>query len=749
MSFINVSEQSKEAEQKNIVLLMSDKLSISVDSIITQCLHQAGISRSDVSYIYLKNPRWNIELIQTKPKVVITVDDAPLRALTHRDSSWNFRGSPIFKDEYTVIPIINPSICLGVYINRYYIIADMRKALRIATTPNYQRPNKTLLINPSYEETISYLTNIKENKKEIAFDIECCNQEVSCISFATSPQVCMSIPFFGNPWTEREECEIWKLITAILFDKTITKIGQNLMFDIAFLYRQNNIVTQGLIEDTMIAHNTIYKDFPKGLDFLCSIYTDEEYYKDYGKIWKDPSKDLNKFYRYNALDSAVTFECWLKIKKDLLDKKFMPLYRRIMEVFEPLLYMQLKGMKTIHSDLDKRRDDVNIEIGNLQAKLNKLCGFELNVNSSKQCQQYFYVTKGLAPYTKDGKITTDDKAMTRIARKGYEEARIIQDIRERRKLVSTYLDIAFDPDGRLRSSYNLAGTSFGRLASSQTIFGTGCNFQNIPTDFRTFMVADPGYVLIEFDKVQAEWIVVAYLANDANMIEVVEKKLDAHIKTAELMFGAPDALIKADDKLLKKITGKENILAARKEHLPEILKCHPIETMSCRQIGKKCNHGLNYDLGYKGFALASDIEEVVAKRIVEMYHNAYPGIRNTYHWRVREQLGKDRTPTNSFGRKRIFMDRWGDTLFKAAYSLIPQSSVGDMVNISIAAIYKDKTSIMMKLQLLGQVHDSIVCQYPLDSLPDLYYAIKIMKEYMDIPMTYNARTFIIPTDCKI
>lgn len=753
MSFISTGVQPMPQKSCDLLFVATASMGAVEEGIFTQCMHTAGITRSGTHTIYLSDLKENLlqTILSYNPRVVVTIDDAPLHKVTGYDSAFKYRGSPIVMSDYTVIPIIRPSMATQVFINRYFIISDLRKAIRFSEGTE-SIPVRTLIINPSYHEVLYYLQDIIDHTRTVAFDIECCNQEVSCIAFATSPTMCMSIPMLGNCWTEMEEYTIWRLIDNILHSTKIAKIAQNAMFDISFLARQNNIITRGPIDDTMIGHNYIYKDFPKGLDFLCSIYTNEPYYKDDGKIWKTPEKDINKFYLYNAKDAAVTFECWEKIRYELLTKGFMEFYKReIMENFTPMLYAQLRGMATNHVALQESKKRVIADIDTLQAELTRMCGFPLNPVSSKQCKEYFYITKEIKPYVsrKTGAITTDDDAMLRIARKGYREAAIIRDIRGKRKLVSTYLDIAFDSDSRLRSSYNLAGTSSGRLSSSQTIFGTGCNFQNIPPEFKTFLIADPGHILIEFDKVQAEWIVVAYLANDANMIEVVEKKQDAHVKTASLMFGVPEELIKIEAKALKDVSGEHAILAARKEHCPDILKYNPIASMSCRQIGKKCNHGLNYDLGYKGFAMAADIGEKESKHIVEMYHRTYPGIRNTFHDRIRTQLSKNRTITNCFGRKRIFMDRWGDDLFKAAYAQIPQSSVGDMVNIAIPAIYNDDVFYMKKVDFLGQVHDSILIQYPIDNLSNLCNTIKTCIEYLDIPMTYSGRTFIIPTDVKI
>ena len=75
-------------------------------------------------------------------------------------------------------------------------------------------------------------------------------------------------------------------------------------------------------------------------------------------------------------------------------------------------------------------------------------------------------------------------------RDGRKEAKLLQEYRGLDKLFSTYLEVGYDSDKRLRCSYNSRGTWSGRLSSSQTVFGTGIQHQNIPPDFRGFMVSD-------------------------------------------------------------------------------------------------------------------------------------------------------------------------------------------------------------------------------------------------------------------
>jgi DNA polymerase I - 3'-5' exonuclease and polymerase domains len=104
-----------------------------------------------------------------------------------------------------------------------------------------------------------------------------------------------------------------------------------------------------------------------------------------------------------------------------------------------------------------------------------------------------------------------------------------------------------------------------------------------------------------------------------------------------------------------------------------------------------------------------EIPESDAKFIVERYHKAYPGVRNYHAW-VRHQLSKNRTLENLFGRKRLFLDRWGEELFKSAYSFIPQSSVAEIINRrGIIYIYYNQ-EMFKPVDLLLQVHDNIIFQ---------------------------------------
>lgn len=455
---------------------------------------------------------------------------------------------------------------------------------------------------------------------------------------------------------------------------------------------------------------------------------------------------------YNILDAACTLEIWKAQEALFKDSKWRLSYDLTMSLYEPLTHFMNRGMKVDLEALEETKKETDRRIVEAQNKLDEIVGSHLNCNSSKACQDYFYVKKGLKPYLNKGRPTTDDLAMARIARQGFREASLIQEIRGLTKLKTTYLEMLFDEDNRVRCSYNIRGTETGRLSSSKTIFGTGGNFQNIPPQMKKFLAADPGMVMIEADKARAEWVVVAFASNDPFMLKVIEEDLDPHASTASLMFDAPFDLILEEDKLIGHTTDPFEIEEKRKK-LPALraLKFLP-RTMSLRQSGKRCNHSLNYGLGFKNFSLRNEITEIEAKRIIASYEKAYP---NVPLWRqgIEHQIRSSRSLCNCYGRTIRFYSDISSELFRAAYAFIPQSTVSDMLNLGIVALYEnaEKDPLIAEIDMLAQVHDSLLFQIPEEILKDPEKE-KELKEKLDLflspPAHYNQKTFKIKTDFK-
>jgi len=654
--------------------------------------------------------------------IFVPLGNVPLFALTGLREITKRRGSILestLLPGRKVMPCIHPSAALRQYLHQYLIILDMIRAKEHSEFPELRRTPRDLILSPSFNDAVEWLVTA-QGEDLIAFDIEVKFGEVSHISFALDGRDAICVPFVDGTkdwWAPDQEVEIWKLCAQLLEDETIRKVGQNVSFDATFLYRKYGIHAKPL-DDTMIAQAILYPDFPKGLDFITASYCDgEPYYKDEGKEWfKNPFASEEIFRNYSAMDSAVVAEAFPKMLADLDKQGNLEAYKRQCQLIHPLVYIGEKGIPMDTDGLARESRECDKKIEALQAELKELCGFDLNPASVKQVKSYFYVQKGLKPYTKQGSITVDDKALKRISAKGHREASIILELRHQKKMKGTYFDMKLDEDGRLRCSYNPVGTKQGRISSSKTIFGTGGNLQNQPPEMQNYMHADPGYIAISMDLGQAENRVVAYISNERAMIQAFEKKIDIHKQTAAMILEKDITEVSKDER---------------------------------GTVGKRANHGLNYDLGFRTFAIYYQIPEREAAFIVERYHQIYPGVRE-WHASVREELSKSRTLRNCFGRKRTFMDRWGHELFKEAYSYIPQSTVAEKLNLWGYVYIYERQDLFPEVELLNTVHDSIKFQVPLDVGADrIVEVINNIKDNLETPLEWKGREFSIPVDTHL
>lgn len=274
-------------------------------NVFENALHQAKLTKSELFITYLVNNKttpdsiWNKkkkialidlkdhidrikqEIESIKPNIIVTIGDLPCYNFTGKDSCYAVRGylfeSP--KLGLKVIPTIPPrDFIWSDYIKRYYLAHDLQKAARHSGTKEISYPKFNIEIPKTMADAVAWLDYFKK-QKQVCFDIEVLNFNVSCIGFCSNSNLGVSIPI-SPIWSVEEETEIWRRIASILEDPNIDKIGQNLIFDIQFLWERNKILTRGKIKDTMVEHSIVYPEFLKGLGFLGSIYTDLPFWKD-------------------------------------------------------------------------------------------------------------------------------------------------------------------------------------------------------------------------------------------------------------------------------------------------------------------------------------------------------------------------------------------------------------------------------------------------------------------------------------
>lgn len=669
------------------------------------------------------------DIKKTNPNVVVALGNEALRALTGESGINNWRGSILFCSEVgcKVIPTIHPASLLRAWNNLPLVMFDFKRVREEAKTSDFNIRKREFKIRPTYGEVINEIKRLMTVDK-LSFDVETDeDRHITAIALTDSPWTGMSIPFTnstGAPyWRVEEEVEIWKMLKLLLEYENVKKIAQNAQFDIVIL-RVNpwRIHVRGLVFDTMCGHHTVYPELAasestltgkhrigggKSLGLLCSIYTRQPYYKHWGKSGNDET-----FWKYNCMDAAVTLECAEVIEKEMKEFGVYEFYYKLVHpLIDILIEMQMRGVKIDQEVRVKAWEDISKETNALQTKLGNVIGREINVMSPKQLKELLYHELNLPPVYKKGttQLTTNEEALETLSKKTPSPIfDLILKIRGNRKMLGTYLSDKGGEDGRMRCSYVIGGTETGRLSSRESVFGTGTNLQNIPPGVcRRMFIPDEGKVFLNVDLSQAETRVVAYLAEEERLIEFFDKGGDIHRLNASWIYG-----VNVGD-----VTSEQ------------------------REKAKRGVHALDYGMGPVLFGKLFGCSKTEAVRLSQKYFDTFPKIK-AWQFRTQAQLGKCRTLTTPLGRKRTFFGMWGDQLFREAYAFVPQSTVGDTLNLAMIRLHQAHPDVEFMLQN----HDAFVIQVDDDKVGMWRERVK---EAFDIKLYINGKTLVLPFDMKV
>ena len=652
------------------------------------------------------------EIKEVNPNVVIALGKEPLRALMKNPtlSEHNYRGSILSTEVGKVIPTFEPSYIMKMFEKNPIMLFDLQRAKEQSETEELNRRDRNLVTDPNFSEIMNFLEYCHKQDK-ISFDIETFKggtdryQYIDCIGIAPSPDYAMCIPFCKangkSIWSLEEEIKIYLAVSELLRDSSVKKIAQNAQFDICHVEDFGMPVTN-LFFDTMNAAKVIEPEFPKGLDFLASIYTEEPYFKDEMK---------ENRWLYNAKDAAITFEVHEGQIQDLKEKGLYDFYfEHVHPLIRVFIDVSRQGVKADQELMNNLDDRLTKEIEEKRKRLKELTGKEINVYSVKDMREYIYNDLGLNPrYNDNGNLDTSKESLKEFYRRtGREEFKIMMDLRKERSTVSSFTSVDVSEDGRIRTSYLVSGTDSGRLASKKYVDGTGMNLQNRKKGImREIFIPDDGFMFMGADLGQAENRVVAYASNDENMIKVVESEGDVHRENAGMIFGKP----------AEEITDEE------------------------RQLGKRITHANNYMMGVGLFSKLANISYEEARELQSTYFNTYPRVK-MWHKEIEIQIRTTRVLENPFGRKRTFYGRLKDSTFRSAVSYIPQSTVADKLH---SATHEIRARLPYPARIVMQLHDEIFIQ----CLPEQEKECKqILEDALTRPFVLNGYEVSIPTEVK-
>jgi len=451
---------------------------------------------------------------------------------------------------------------------------------------------------------------------------------------------------------------------------------------------------------------------------------------------------------YCALDSCVTLEVFQELGREYNQVPTIYNFARAMQA--PYLEIMQRGFKVDETARHHACAELRDKINYLQALLNEYAGAvwdkPLNPRSPLQLQQFFYQTMKLPEVwiSQKGqkKLSTNREALEKLDQYLYARpfVNIILQIRDFAKQLSVF-ETEIDPDGRYRTSYNIAGTETGRPSSSENAFGTGGNAQNIAPSLRYVFVADKGWKLCVIDLEQVEARDVGFfignLFGDWAFLDNCESG-DLHTNNAKLVW--PHLGWTGDKKRDREIA--DQIF---------------YRDFSYRDMSKRGGHLSNY-YG-TAFTMARSLkippavaEEFQARYVRGGYVNgqwitpAFPGIARWWQWTA-QQLQTLHYIETPFQRKRYFFGRPGDdTTLREAIAFLPQSTTADRMNLGLWRTWKK----MPQVQLLAQTYDSITFQY--QDRGHEYESALISEALQHVRVELkanNGRSYVVPGEAKI
>lgn len=753
------------------------------------------------------------------PTVCLLLGNIPLRAAKDsaecKISSWS--GS-IFLGEFNTpfyqrkcIPSFHPSGILrqwGEQGNYSRLKFAAKRALEESFTSDLNLPHREIITNLDAGSLVSLLDNWPTGLR-CSIDLEGglphdkVNEGVKkdskkrrhlgwrCVGLSPNSHKSYVIAWWKfNEW---DHARVLQAFARLMARPDVPKVLQNSLYDAFVQAYGYGIVMRNVAEDTMLKGWEIYSELPKGLVVQASLYTREPHWKD-EEMYESTGENL-------AIgcgkDTAVTLEiCEVQDAVLASNPKGLAHYRSNVDLLNPALYMELRGILLDHESVVSKTKEVKTEIGPIGERLSELAGKEVRGPSGgiadKRLAGIMYTDMGFDPqYKKDesgqNRLTTDIEALLKLRRKipeGTVKAEFLNGIIRHRHLEGLLETLAIrpDPDGRVRCAYNVVGTETGRFSCKQSPTGAGANMTTITKRLRHNYIADPGHDFFQCDLAGADgWTVASHCARlgDPTMLEDYE----AGLKPAKLIgllqaFGyAVNAL---DRGSLKYWCGGSAWNAVTQEIGKGTYDC-----------AKRVQHGTNYLMGiptmqttvmkasFKETGVPIYMEHRTASQLQGFYLARYPGVATWHRW-AEAQLCATGSLTSASGHTRIFFGpRFGKRLHDTLKEFLadePQQNTTWATNLAMLRLWNDPANRVknfcgrvietcdgsihyvpqealtflsrltrgsLLIEPLHQVHDALCGQWP-QFLRD--WARAKVRDYFNNPLTIADRQLVIPFD---
>jgi len=575
--------------------------------------------------------------------------------------------------------------------------------------------------------TILFLQKI-ETQSHVCFDTETTGlnpltANLVGISFSWEVGKGYYIPI---PENQNEAAEILAQLKPFFENESITKIGQNIKYDIKVLAKYN-IPVRGPLFDTMLAHYLINPDMRHSMDVLAETYLNYTPIPITDLIGKKGKNQLSmrdvaldKQTEYAVEDADITLQLKNHFEKELKEANTKTLFDTIeLPLVQVLAAMELEGINLDVPFLNTLSIELENDISNLENEIYTAAGETFNIASPKQLGTILFEKLKLVEKpkkTKTGQYSTAEDVLSYLAK----DHLIIQNVLEYRalaKLKSTYVDALPNQvdktTGRVHTEYLQTVAATGRLSSNNP------NLQNIPIRTergrlvrKAFIPRNDQYTLLAADYSQIELRIIAALSEENTMIEAFKNGEDIHASTASKVFNVP----------IQEVTKEQ------------------------RSHAKTVNFGIIYGVSAFGLSNQTNLSRSEAKDLIDTYYETYPKLKEYIASQIAFARENGYVQT-VLGRRRYLNAINGSNAIvrgaaeRNAVNAPIQGSAADIIKIAMINIYKKLEAGNYKTKMLLQVHDELVFDV---YLPELETMKSLIKKEME-----QAFTLKVPLDVEL
>ena len=485
----------------------------------------------------------------------------------------------------------------------------------------------------------------------------------------------------------------WQALLAALFAADIPKVSHNVK-DLMRTLLDGGLPAEGFVFDTALAAYLLDATAGKyDLPRLFVSYFNQELEKpvhlepDAFSHLGDRSAAWASLHSYGAAIEALHGVLLPRLREQGMEKLYFDVELPLCRV---LADMERSGFLVDGGALARFGADLSDTIRQLEQRIYAAAGQQFNINSPKQLGKVLFEDLGL-PHGKKTKTGWSTNADVLEKLKDHPLVADVLTYRQYAKLKSTYADgllKVIDPDGRIRTSFQMTVTATGRLSSTEP------NLQNIPTrtelgsKMREMFVAAPGHVLVDADYSQIELRLLAHISGDTAMQQAFLSGADFHTVTAARVF-----------------------------HVPQDQVTHQM-----RSRAKAVNFGIVY--GISAFSLSQDIGVTMqeAKEYMDRYFATYTGVKQ-YMTDVVDKAQEQGYVETLWHRRRALpelkssnfnMRSFGE---RVALNMPIQGTAADIIKLAMVRVHSRLDREGLAARLIMQVHDELIVECPEEEAP--------------------------------